>query len=223
MKPVEIEASWKAVLADQFDQPYWKKLREILRGEIAHGKTIFPHPKRIFAAFEACPWESVRVVILGQDPYPNPGQAQGLSFSVPTGAVLPPSLRHIFHEVSKDCALPLPTDGDLHRWARQGVLLLNASLTVEAHRPQSHANFGWYPFTDAVIQKISAEKSNIVFLLWGSFAQKKIPLIDSQKHLILTAPHPSPLSAHRGFFGCRHFSQTNKFLVQKGLPAIDWR
>lgn len=219
---VNIEPSWQAVLADEFEQPYFQKISEFLRSEISQGKTIYPHPKNIFAAFNATPFDQVKVVILGQDPYHGVGQAHGLCFSVQKNCPLPPSLKNIYQEITADLNVSMPDHGYLQAWAEQGVLLLNATLTVEAHQANSHRDIGWQTFTDAVIQKISDQKSGIVFLLWGSYAQSKSKLIDGTKHHILTAPHPSPLSAHRGFFGCKHFSQTNDLLSFEDQPPIAW-
>lgn len=218
---VKIESSWKASLQSEFDQSYFGELTEFVRNEYL-SKTIFPNPKNIFQAFELCPFDQVKVVILGQDPYHGPGQAHGLCFSVNEGIPVPPSLLNIYKEIESDIGVKMPQSGDLEHWARQGVLLLNATLTVQAHRAGSHQNKGWEEFTDAVIRLISDKKEHVVFLLWGSFAQSKAPMIDSGKHLILRAPHPSPLSAHRGFFGCGHFSKANEYLKSVGLEQIEW-
>ena len=219
---VKIEASWKAALAAEFEAPYFKEIVSFLKREKAVGKTIFPPGPQIFNAFEFTPADEVRVVILGQDPYHNHGQAHGLSFSVPKGVHPPPSLLNIFKELVDDTGVDMPTSGNLEHWARQGVLLLNASLTVEAHQANSHARAGWHRFTDAVIQWISEERDHVVFILWGKFAQSKEALIDHKKHLILKAVHPSPLSAHNGFFGSRPFSKTNHWLEKQGIKPIDW-
>ncbi|RYY65424.1 MAG: uracil-DNA glycosylase, partial [Chitinophagaceae bacterium] len=206
---VQIHPSWKEVLKDEFTKPYFQQIVTFLRSEKAAGKTIYPPGSLIFNAFEQTPFENVSVVILGQDPYHGPGQAHGLSFSVQKGVKLPPSLVNIFKEIKSDIGVDMPAGmGDLTHWAQQGVLLLNAALTVRAGEAYSHAKYGWADFTDAVISKISAEKENVVFLLWGKFAQEKQGLIDATKHHVLKAAHPSPLSAHNGFFGSKHFSKT---------------
>jgi uracil-DNA glycosylase len=219
---VKIEQSWKDALDGEFKKPYFVEIVNFLKREKQAGKTIYPAGPNIFNAFNTTPFDNVKVVILGQDPYHNPGQAHGLSFSVPKGVKPPPSLINIFKELTEDVGIDLPTHGYLEYWAKQGVLLLNAALTVEMNQPMSHSKIGWHHFTDDVIKTISDKKDNVVFLLWGAFAQKKQVLIDSRKHLILKAAHPSPLSAHNGFFGCRHFSKTNKWLQEKGLKPIDW-
>lgn len=218
---VHIETSWKEILSKEFEKPYFKELADFVRSEYL-SKTIFPPPKNIFHAFEHTPFDDVRVVILGQDPYHGPGQAHGLCFSVQDGVRIPPSLQNIYKEIHADIGTPIPASGNLDRWTTQGVLLLNATLTVEAHKAGSHQGKGWEAFTDAVIKRISEEKEGVVFLLWGSYAQKKGAVIDRNKHLVLTAPHPSPLSAHRGFFGCKHFSQANEYLISKLERPIDW-
>lgn len=219
---VKIESSWKDVLEDEFKKPYFKQIAEHLKTEKEQGKTIYPPGSLIFNAFEQTPFEQVKVVLLGQDPYHGPRQAMGLSFSVPDGVPPPPSLINIFKELHDDVGVPIPKTGNLTPWARQGVLLLNASLTVRAGEPTSHSKIGWHHFTDAVISTISGQKHNIVFLLWGKFAQEKVALIDTKKHHILKAAHPSPLAAKNGFFGCRHFSKTNQFLMKQGIDPIDW-
>jgi uracil-DNA glycosylase len=219
---VKIEASWKEVLADEFKKPYFRQITEHLKTEKEQGKTIYPPGPLIFNAFEKTPFKNVKAVILGQDPYHGPKQAMGLSFSVPRGVPPPPSLMNIFKELHEDTGTPIPEHGDLTSWAEQGVLLLNASLTVRAGEPMSHSKIGWHLFTDSVIRTIGEEKKDVVFLLWGKFAQEKIALIEAKKHHILKAAHPSPLAAHHGFFGCRHFSKTNHYLLQKGLDVIDW-
>lgn len=219
---VAIAPDWKEKLKEEFEQPYFKELAAFLKAEKKAGKTIYPPGPLIFHAFEATPFHKVKVVLLGQDPYHGPGQAMGLSFSVPDGVRIPPSLQNIFKELHQDLGLPMPVSGNLEPWARQGVMLLNAALTVEAHQPNSHAKIGWHRFTDAVIQKISEGKEAVVFMLWGKFAQSKEVLIDSQKHLILKAAHPSPYAADKGFFGCRHFSKANAFLQQHGIQPVDW-
>jgi len=219
---VQISEDWKAHLATEFAQPYFEKLAQFVHAEYAT-KTCYPPAKSIFAAFDACPWEKLRVVILGQDPYHGAGQANGLCFSVHAGITFPPSLQNIFKEIHEDLKQPIPTDGDLFRWSKQGVLMLNSSLTVRAGEPASHKGQGWEQFTDAVIRKISDEKENIVFLLWGGFAKSKASLIDKKKHCILTSGHPSPMSANRGYwFGNKHFSKCNEYLEQHQLPPINW-
>ncbi|NTS41722.1 uracil-DNA glycosylase [Flavisolibacter sp. BT320] len=219
---VKMEASWKEVLEDEFKKPYFKQITEHLKTEKAQGKTIYPPGSLIFNAFEQTPFDRVKVVILGQDPYHGPRQAMGLSFSVQDGIQPPPSLVNIFKELHEDVGIAIPRTGNLTKWAQQGVLLLNASLTVRAGEPMSHAKIGWHHFTDTVIKKVAEKKEAIVFLLWGKFAQEKVALINTAKHHILKAAHPSPLSANNGFFGCRHFSKTNDFLVSKGIDPIDW-
>lgn len=222
---VRIDQSWKSALEAEWDKPYFIQLTDFVREEYRHNpKTTFPPPAQIFAAFDSCPFDNVKVVILGQDPYHGPGQANGLCFSVNRGVQAPPSLQNIFKEVQTDMGLPAPsTDNDLSRWARQGVLLLNSTLTVEAHRPTSHQGHGWEQFTDDVIRTLNDSKEHLVFILWGSYAIKKGAFIDRNKHLVITSPHPSPLSAYRGFFGSRPFSRTNAYLVQNGIAPIDWR
>lgn len=222
MSEVQIEASWKQQLQQEFAAPYFTEIAQFLRTEKAAGKIIYPAGKDIFRAFNTTAFDAVKVIILGQDPYHNPGQAHGLSFSVPAGLPHPPSLQNIFKEINDDLGHPIPVSGDLTRWAEQGVLLLNASLTVEAHKANSHAAIGWHLFTDAVIRALSEKREQLVFLLWGSFAQQKANFIDTTKHLILKTVHPSPLSAYRGFFGCRHFSKTNEYLLHHNKKPIDW-
>jgi uracil-DNA glycosylase len=219
---VKIEAGWKEQLKEEFRQTYFQQIATFLKAEKAAGKTIYPPGPYIFNAFNTTPFDEVKVVILGQDPYHNPGQAHGLSFSVPKGVQPPPSLVNIFKEIHTDLELSIPPHGNLEHWAKQGVLLLNAALTVEAHNPMSHSKIGWHNFTNDVIRIISERKDNVVFMLWGGFAKTKLELIDRSKHLVLTAAHPSPLSAHNGFFGCRHFSKANQWLRDKGLTPIDW-
>lgn len=219
---VKMEASWKNALSELFNKPYFSQISSHLKTEKALNSVIYPKGNLIFNAFEQTPFDNLKVVILGQDPYHNPGQAMGLSFSVPAGVKIPPSLANIYKELNKDIGMPIPTTGDLTKWANQGVLLLNAVLTVRANEPASHGKIGWTSFTDDVIQIISGQKNNIVFLLWGNFAQQKQVLIDATKHKILKAAHPSPLSAHNGFFGCKHFSDTNKYLVAHHKDPIDW-
>lgn len=218
---IKLEASWKAHLKDEFAKPYFQALTAFVRDEYKI-KTVYPPPRRIFAALDEVPFEKVRVVILGQDPYHGPGQANGLCFSVADGVPFPPSLRNIFKEINADLGLTMPATGNLDHWAAQGVLLLNATLTVVSGNAGSHQGKGWEEFTDAVIAKLNSEREGLVFLLWGAYAQKKGAMIDRQKHLILTAAHPSPLSAHNGFVGCRHFSKTNAYLVERGQKPIDW-
>lgn len=218
---VRIEPSWKQQLQSEFEKDYFVRLTEFVRQEYS-SKTVFPPAKLIFNAFEHTPFEKVKVVILGQDPYHNIGQAHGLSFSVNDGIQQPPSLVNIFKEIKDDLQIPVPVSGNLTRWADQGVLLLNASLTVVAHQANSHQGKGWEEFTDAAIKKLADEREHLVFLLWGSYAQKKSIFIHPQKHLILKAPHPSPLSVYRGFFGCKHFSKTNEYLEANGMEPIRW-
>ncbi|HZH66295.1 MAG TPA: uracil-DNA glycosylase [Flavisolibacter sp.] len=219
---VKIEASWKEVLDDEFKKSYFKGITDHLRTEKEQGKTIYPPGSLIFNAFEQTPFNKVKVVLLGQDPYHGPRQAMGLSFSVSDGIPPPPSLVNIFKEIQDDTGTPIPKNGNLTKWAQQGVLLLNASLTVRAREPMSHSKIGWHHFTDTVISKVSDLKEGVVFLLWGKFAQEKTALINTKKHHILKAAHPSPLAAHTGFFGCRHFSKTNEYLAKQGQDPIDW-
>jgi len=218
---VKIEESWKEILGTTFDQPYFQNLVAFVKDEYSKGK-VFPPGKDIFNAFDYCPVDQVKVVILGQDPYHGDGQAHGLSFSVKPGVPFPPSLMNIFKEIKADLGKDMPSNGDLSKWAKQGVFLLNATLTVRAHQAGSHQKKGWEEFTDSVIRSISQEREDVVFLLWGAYAQKKADLIDPNKHLILKAPHPSPLSAHRGFLGCKHFSKANEYLTSKGIDPIVW-
>ena len=221
---VKINDSWKDVLKDEFAKPYFEQIVTFLKTEKSAGKTIFPAGSNIFNAFNKTPFDKVKVVILGQDPYHGLGQAHGLSFSVLPGVKIPPSLQNIFKEIKADIGVDQPANkGDLTSWAEQGVLLLNAALTVREAEPMSHAKFGWAQFTDAVIKTISGKKENVVFLLWGKFAQDKQILIDADSHYILKAAHPSPLSAHNGFFGCKHFSKTNEILVKHGENPINWK
>jgi uracil-DNA glycosylase len=217
-----IEASWKAILLDEFNKDYFKELKQFLLQE-KQQHIIYPSGKEIFNAFNCTPFEKVKVVILGQDPYHGKGQAHGLSFSVPFGIKPPPSLKNIFKELKADLDIPIAESGNLTSWAKQGVLLLNATLTVRAKQAGSHQNKGWGNFTDAVISSLSENKEALIFLLWGKFAQNKTSLIDSEKHHILTAAHPSPFSAYSGFFGCKHFSKTNEILNKNGLETIDWK
>lgn len=218
----KIEASWKAILLDEFNKDYFKELKQFLLQE-KQQHIIYPSGKEIFNAFNCTPFETVKVVILGQDPYHGKGQAHGLSFSVPFGIKPPPSLKNIFKELKADLDIPIAESGNLTSWAKQGVLLLNATLTVRAKQAGSHQNKGWENFTDAVISSLSENKEALIFLLWGRFAQNKASLIDSKKHHILTAAHPSPFSAYSGFFGCKHFSKTNEILKKNGMITIDWR
>jgi len=218
---VKIESSWKERLQKEFEEPYFESLVGFVKQEYA-STAVFPPAKLIFNAFDQCPFDDVKVVILGQDPYHGPGQAHGLCFSVNDGIAFPPSLINIFKEIQDDMGVPVPTSGNLERWAKQGVFLLNAILTVHAHQAASHQNKGWEKFTDAVIRILSEEKENLVFMLWGSYAQNKGEVIDARKHKILKTVHPSPLSAHRGFFGCKHFSLANQYLREKGLTQIQW-
>lgn len=220
---VKIEESWKNVLKEEFDKPYFKSIALHLKTEKQQGKTIYPPGGLIFNAFNTTPLERVKVVILGQDPYHGPNQAHGLCFSVQPGVPAPPSLVNIFKELKEDLGLPVPPHGNLTAWARQGVFLLNASLSVRAGEPMSHARIGWATFTDTVIRTISARQPHVVFLLWGKFAQEKKSLIDESKHCILKAAHPSPLSAHSGFFGCKHFSKANAYLISQGIDPVDWQ
>jgi uracil-DNA glycosylase len=217
----QIESGWKQVLKDEFEAPYFKELTGFLREE-KQKHIIYPPGPQIFAAFNHTPFNRVKVVILGQDPYHGPGQAHGLCFSVPDGVPHPPSLVNIFKEIKSDLGIPIPGKSNLTKWALQGVLLINAILTVRANEPTSHQNKGWEKFTDAVIRNLSEKRKNLIFLLWGNYAQAKENLIDSNRHYILKAAHPSPLSASRGFFGCRHFSRTNEILAEQGLNEIDW-
>jgi uracil-DNA glycosylase len=218
---VKIEQSWKDQLKDEFEKDYFVKLTDFVRQEY-RTKQIFPPAKLIFNAFEHTPFDKVKVVILGQDPYHNDGQAHGLCFSVPEGIQPPPSLVNIFKEINRDLGIPVPRSGDLTRWANQGVLLLNATLTVQAHLAGSHQKKGWESFTDAAIHQLAAKRENLVFILWGAYAQKKASFIDGTKHLVLRSVHPSPLSAHNGFFGNNHFSEANKYLESKGIAPIEW-
>jgi uracil-DNA glycosylase len=219
---VHIEASWKRQLAVELDAPYFASLRQSVRTAYQGGHPVFPNPKDVFRAFDSCPFDAVQVVILGQDPYHGKGQAHGLCFSVPEGIPVPPSLRNIYKELHDDVGKAIPGGGDLTPWTAQGVLLLNATLTVLEGRAGSHQGLGWETFTDAVIKKISDEKEHVVFILWGRYAQSKSPLIDTAKHLILASAHPSPLSAHAGFFGSKPFSKTNAYLIAHGKTPIVW-
>jgi len=218
---VKIEPGWKKILQDEFEKPYFAEISNFLKIEKSQGKIIYPPGPQIFNAFDKTPFEKVKVVLLGQDPYHGPGQAMGLSFSVPDGIKPPPSLINIFKELNKDVGIPIPKTGNLTKWAEQGVLLLNASLTVRVNEPNSHAKIGWHTFTDAVIQKVSEHKRNVVFLLWGAFAKQKQVFIEPGKHLVLQTAHPSPFSVEK-FFGCGHFSKTNNYLVYNGIDPINW-
>lgn len=219
---VKIEPSWREALQSEFDQPYFAALAQQLHAEKAAGRTIFPPGGEIFRAFDLCPLDQTKVVILGQDPYHGYGQAMGLCFSVPQNVPAPPSLKNIFKEIETDLGVRMSGSPDLTPWARQGVLLLNAVLTVRAGEPTSHSGIGWQTFTDAVIRTVSERRDGVVFLLWGNYARSKAPLIDSSRHLVLEAAHPSPL-ARGAFFGCRHFSRCNEFLTAHGQPPIDWK
>ncbi|HBZ22274.1 MAG TPA: uracil-DNA glycosylase [Bacteroidales bacterium] len=219
---VKIEPGWKSRLSQEFDKEYFVRLTGFVRDEY-HNSRIYPPGPLIFNAFDVCPFGRVKAVIIGQDPYHGPGQAHGLCFSVKDGVDFPPSLINIFKEIESDIGIPRPVSGDLTRWAEQGVLLLNATLTVRAHQAGSHQKKGWEEFTDYVIRVLNGEKENIVFFLWGAYAQKKGESIDRSRHLVLESVHPSPLSASRGFFGNRHFSKCNEYLVSKGIEPIDWR
>lgn len=220
---VDIHPSWKKLLASEFEQPYFLELVSYLKTEILAGKTIYPQGRMIFSAFNACPPENLKVVIIGQDPYHGAGQAHGLSFSVQKNQRVPPSLRNIYKEIQSDIGIVMPQNyGDLTSWAEQGVLMLNAILTVRANEPASHAKIGWHSFTDAVIKTISDQLEGVVFILWGKFAHSKQDLIDETKHKVLKAAHPSPFAADKGFFGCKHFSKTNEYLAEHKKPAIDW-
>lgn len=221
MATVRIEPSWQEKLQTEFDKPYFEQLIQFVKTEYAQG-ACYPPGGLIFNAFNLCPFSQVKVVLIGQDPYHEPGQAHGLCFSVNDGVPFPPSLRNIFEEIRTDLGTPVPQSGNLTRWAQQGVLLLNATLTVRAHQAASHQRHGWEEFTDEVIRVISAEREHVVFILWGSYAQSKASLIDSTKHYILRSAHPSPLSAHRGFFGNHHFSLCNQYLKQNNVSPINW-
>lgn len=224
MEP-RIESGWMSHLAEEFQKPYMRDLNEFLRLELSSQKTIYPHDYDYFNAFNSTPFDSVKIVVLGQDPYHGPDQAHGLCFSVPHGVGCPPSLNNIFKELRSDLGLSSEdfSHGDLKAWAHQGVLLLNSVLTVEAGRAGSHQGKGWETFTDRVIAELNEKKEHVVFLLWGAYAQKKGAVIDGSRHLVLKAPHPSPLSAHRGFLGCRHFSRANAYLMEHGREPVDWR
>jgi uracil-DNA glycosylase len=221
-REIRLEASWKQRLEPEFQQPYMQQLRAFLLQRRQAGAVIYPAGERIFNAFNSTPFDAVRVVILGQDPYHGPGQAHGLCFSVRLGVPTPPSLVNIFKEISSDLGLPVPDHGYLQPWAARGVLLLNAVLTVESGQAGAHQGRGWEQFTDQVVRRLNDERQGLVFMLWGSYALKKGAVIDRKRHHVMSAPHPSPLSAHRGFFGCRHFSKANDWLQQQGKQAIDW-
>lgn len=221
MAEVRMAEDWKALLAEEFDKPYFNDLVRFVKEEYAQG-VVYPSGANIFRAFDKCPFERLKVVIIGQDPYHGPNQANGLCFSVNDGVAFPPSLQNIFKEVSSDIGVTMPTSGNLDRWAEQGVLLLNAVLTVRAHNAASHAGRGWEQFTDAVVRTVAERKQGVVYMLWGSYAQRKGAIVDGSKNLILKSVHPSPLSAYRGFFGCRHFSLANGYLKQLGKEPICW-
>ena len=221
-REVRLDPSWKNRLAGEFEQPYMTALRQFLLERKRLGAVIYPPGELIFNALNSTPFEAVKVVILGQDPYHGPGQAHGLCFSVQRGVAIPPSLVNIYKELASDLGVVPPSGGNLQAWAEQGVLLLNAVLTVERGQPASHQGKGWERFTDRIVGELNAGRRNLVFMLWGSYASRKGAVIDRERHLVLTAPHPSPLSAHRGFFGCRHFSSANKWLLQHGGTPINW-
>lgn len=218
---VNIEKSWEKILHDEFEKEYFKELVQFVKEEYS-SKKIYPNGKDIFRAFDLCPFDKVKVVIIGQDPYHDINQANGLAFSVSRGVLNPPSLRNIFKELKNDLDIDIPSTGELEEWEKQGVLLLNATLTVEAHKPGSHQHKGWEEFTDTVVKKLSDEKNNLVFILWGKYAQEKGKSIDTSKHFVIQSPHPSPFSAERGFFGSKPFSKTNEYLKEKGLEEINW-
>jgi len=222
-RAVQLEESWLDALGDQFDLPYMQQLRSFLLAEKRSGKRIFPRGDEYFNAFTHTPLDRVKVVILGQDPYHGDGQAHGLCFSVRPGVAIPPSLQNIYREIHNELGLPVPSHGHLSAWAEQGVLLLNSVLSVECARAASHQGKGWETFTDRVIEVINEQREGVVFMLWGSYAQRKGAIIDNQRHCVLKAPHPSPLSAHRGFFGCGHFTAANDYLVARGEEPVDWR
>ncbi len=222
-RTTRLESSWLAELREEFEKPYMRDLGDFLRREKQYGKRIFPPGKEIFNAFEYTPLDQVKVVILGQDPYHGEGQAHGLSFSVKPGVRVPPSLQNIYKEIHAELGLPIPSHGYLAHWAEQGVLMLNSVLSVECAEAGSHQGKGWEQFTDRIIELINRQRHNVVFLLWGSYAQRKGAIIDTERHCVLKAPHPSPLSAHRGFFGCGHFVATNQYLEAEGESPIDWQ
>jgi len=221
-REIRLEESWLAILEEEFTKPYFTEIREFLKSEISNGKVLYPPSKFIFNAFNSCPLDKVKAVIIGQDPYHRPNQAMGLSFSVPRTERVPPSLKNIYKELNTDLDITIAEHGDLTIWSEEGVFLLNAILTVEHKKPSSHKKIGWQNFTDVVISKLSENRNNLVFMLWGNYAKGKSSLIDGNKHLVLEAPHPSPL-ARGGFFGCRHFSQANKYLLEKGIKPINWK
>ncbi len=221
-RQVRLEASWKAQLINEFDKQYMAALRSFLAAEKQKGKVVYPAGDDIFNAFDSTPFDAAKVVILGQDPYHGPGQAHGLAFSVRPGIALPPSLQNIYKEIRADLGVAPPANGCLQAWARQGVLLLNSVLTVEQGNAGSHQGMGWERFTDEAVRVLAEKREGLVFMLWGSYAIRKGQFIDRDRHLVLTAPHPSPLSAHRGFLGCRHFSQANRYLAERGQKPIDW-
>jgi uracil-DNA glycosylase len=218
---IRIEPHWKETLKDEFEKPYFTELTSFVKSEYANN-TVYPPGKLIFNAFDKCPFDQVKVILLGQDPYHEPGQAHGLCFSVPDSVGFPPSLQNIFKEIKDDLNIPVSKSGNLERWAEQGVFLLNATLTVRAHQAGSHQNKGWETFTDKVIHLLAEANNHLVFLLWGAYAQRKGEFIDANRHLILKSPHPSPLSAHRGFFGNHHFSKANEYLIRHGKEPIKW-
>jgi len=218
---VKIEESWGEELKEEFEKSYFKQLTDFVKQEYKT-ETVYPSGNNIFRAFDQCSFDKVKVVILGQDPYHGPGQANGLCFSVKEGVSFPPSLVNIFKEIKDDLGKDIPPNGSLDRWAKQGVLLLNSTLTVRAHQAGSHQNKGWETFTDAVIERLASQKQGLVYFLWGSYAQKKATIVNSETNLVLKAPHPSPLSSYRGFFGCKHFSQANAYIEESGLEKIDW-
>ena len=218
---VRIAEDWKALLQEEFDKPYFAELVDFVKSEYA-SRQIFPAARNIFRAFDKCPLDKLKVVIIGQDPYHGPGQAHGLCFSVNDGVAFPPSLQNIFKEIKSDLGIDIPTSGNLTRWANQGVLLLNATLTVRAHQAGSHQRKGWEEFTDAAIRTLAEQREHLVFILWGAYAQKKGAFIDRNKHLVLASAHPSPLSAYNGFFGNKHFSRANAYLVEHGMMPIEW-
>lgn len=222
MQHLLIDTSWKQTLEFEIQKEYFKKIALFLHTEREKNKTIYPKESEYFNALNLTPFDLAKVVIIGQDPYHNPLQAHGLAFSVPQSVPIPPSLKNIFKELNSDLGIPLPKHGNLTQWAQQGVLLLNTSLSVEAHKPNSHNKIGWVQFTDFIIKTLSGNRSNLVFMLWGQQAQNKSSLILNDKHLILKAPHPSPLSSYHGFFGCKHFSECNKFLIRNGISPINW-
>lgn len=222
-RQIKLSTSWLNRLKPEFEKTYMQELRDFLKAEKERKKTIYPKGDQIFAALDSIPFEKVKVVIIGQDPYHGPGQAHGLSFSVPPGVDIPPSLQNIYKELEADLGIPRAKHGHLQKWAEQGVLLLNAVLSVEAHRAASHQGKGWEQFTDAIIRHLNEEREGLVFILWGSYAQKKAAFVDRKKHLVIESPHPSPLSAHRGFLGSKPFSKVNQWLASRGEKPIDWR